>query len=561
MRDDSTQLRFCRALVDEWARHGVRYAFVSPGSRSTPMTVALEMDPNIDIRVCIDERTTAFSGLGAALASGLPSVLLCTSGSAATHFFGAVVEANAASVPLIVCTADRPPELTGVGAPQAMDQVNLFGPHVRKFFNPGVPDIQAAFSWRSLGSQISAQAISSSGPIHVNLQFKEPFLPEDLSTARPPASAENNKPWHDVAQLSTNASPDTETLNYLGSQLAGKKGLIIAGQSDENPQELVELAESLNWPLLASPQANINPQKCIARFDQILRSSIWAASHSPEVVVRFGTLPASKSLTHLLSRFGGTQVICGAAGWSNPTHSKSIVLNDAGWAKALVSQQIEPTGSAWRETWQTASDAAEAIIAEELAATDYLSGPEIARQVSELVDKDTSLLLASSMPVRDYEWFANSKAGTTFANRGVNGIDGLISTASGIAATGRKTMLVLGDVAFMHDFNALFELIDSNLDLTILVVDNGGGQIFSHLPQASQMERAGFEKLFLTHREVDLAALCQALEINTKRWSEGSLSNVVGDLTGVKVVVAQSADDSELYATVTQKVSEALAPS
>lgn len=483
-------MSFCATLVDEWSRAGVCDAVVAPGSRSTPLTVALATDARFRVHVILDERCAAFTALGLALASGAPTVLVCTSGTAATHFHGAIVEASLAAVPLIVCTADRPPELRDVGAPQTIDQVGLFGGAVRWAADVGVADPAGAGTWRSLASRAFIEATGARpGPVHLNLMFREPLL-EGTDDPNPPGRPDG-RPWHTAANPSSAPSSDDRLAAVLTE---AQRPLVIAG--DGAPPTL----HCEGVPVLGDHRGPITGT--VAHWDLLLRDSSFRATVHPDLIVRAGTPPASKVLASWLDDLDVRQIVLLSDGrWVDPSHR-------ADW---FVRGPVEATITAppaWLAQWVDAAGRASDALDEMLATSPEPTEPGVARALLATRPSGSTLVVSSSMPIRDLEWFGTPRADVrVLANRGANGIDGVVSTALGVALTGASTTLLIGDLAFLHDIGALLGLARRDVDLTIVVVDNDGGGIFSFLPQHDALDAARFEQLFGTPHGLDLASL------------------------------------------------------
>jgi 2-succinyl-5-enolpyruvyl-6-hydroxy-3-cyclohexene-1-carboxylate synthase len=520
---------FCTTLVDEWARAGVTDAVVCPGSRSTPMAVALAVDERIRVHVHHDERSGSFMALGLGRATGRPAVVLTTSGTAVAELHPAMVEADLDRVPLIAVTADRPPELRDVGAPQTIDQTHLFGRSTRWFADPGPPAADAVWSWRSLAARVVMEATGSpSGPVHLNLPFREPLVGSPLPL---PEGRADLRPWHE--RIETALAPSEEWAELV-TRLEGRRGVIVAGAGIERMEHVLGLAGAIGWPVLADPRSGcrVDHPNVVGHADALLR--VDGAHRSPDVVVRLGAPPASKVLNQWLASLAPSalQVLVDRDGtWLDPDRTAAVVvsaepglfcallgwladpeitqLHEIEWGGALPKWAATPQG--WVALWRAADDAAEAAIAGTLAGHENVTEPGVARAVAASVPFGGALVVSSSMPVRDLEWFAGSLPGiTVHANRGANGIDGVVSTAVGVALAGAPTALLIGDVALLHDTNGLLGLADRGVDLCIVVVHNDGGGIFSFLPQASSLAPERFEQLFGTPHGVDLTTLAVA---------------------------------------------------
>ena len=498
------QATFCATLVDEWIRHGLRHAVVAPGSRSTPMALALAARPDIHVHIFHDERSASFAALGIALASGVPAALLCTSGTAATHFHAAVAEAHQSGVPMLVLTADRPPELHGVGAPQTIEQTHLYGVAVRAFVDPGVADDEQRATWRSFASAGWRKATGDRpGPVHLNLPFREPLV----------GQAGELPPIEPMELI----SPPLIVIDELVDLLATPHGLIIAGTGVDEPGAVQALADATGWPVLADPQSGCQQlASAVVRFDALLRHTGFAADHYPAVVMQLGMPPASKVLAQWLAASGASHVAVSPAGLvSDPNllgaqqfHSPVGVLCAQLAARVAHHHRDAP----WLSDWLHADRIARSVLDAALDAEPKLSEPGTARAITAGVPAGGHLVVASSMPVRDVEWFGAPRSDVTVhANRGANGIDGVIATGIGVAiGSGAPTGVLLGDVAFCHDMSSLTALQRRGLDLTIVVTDNDGGAIFSFLPQASTLAGEQFEQLFGTPHGTDVVEVARA---------------------------------------------------
>lgn len=499
------QATFCATLVDEWIHSGVTHAVVAPGSRSTPMALAIAARRELTVHVVHDERVAAFVALGLGVATDRPALLLCTSGTAAVNFHPAVVEAGLSDIPMIVLTADRPPELIGVGAPQAIDQTNLYGSSVRWFHDPGVPELPIGKRWRRLARTAALHA--GTGPVHLNLPFREPLV----GTPAPLPTGENlNSHW---AWMGTRPMP--------GPVLAGKRrGVILAGGRSGSAaaappstvsiaaDQVAALAAATGWPVLADPPSGCRHlDVAITSFDSILRHQPFADAHRPDVVVRIGRPAASKVLTQWVVASGPPVVQVGGPGTVDPDGNVTVRVETIDEVIAAVDGRADP---GWFDDWLAASNAGDAAIAAALdSGSAELTEPAVARIVARHRPSDGTVVVAASMPMRDYEWFGGREA-AGYSNRGANGIDGVISTAVGVALAGQPVVVLIGDVAFVHDAGALTALRHRQADVRIVVVDNDGGGIFSFLPQATALAAERFEQLFGTPHGTDVVALAAA---------------------------------------------------
>jgi 2-succinyl-5-enolpyruvyl-6-hydroxy-3-cyclohexene-1-carboxylate synthase len=541
-RDATTA--FARTLVDEWARQGVSDACVAPGSRSAPLALALAADDRVRLHVHLDERSASFFALGLARASGRPAVVLCTSGTAAANFHPAVLEAHHARVPMLVCTADRPPELRDTGAGQTVDQVKLFGDAVRWFHEPEVPNDRpgAGAIWRALASRAVASALGPpAGPVHLNLPFREPLVPTGDPLVDAPGRSDD-RPW--TATAPGVRAPSVELLDALAHLVADRpRGLVVAGWgAGVRPATALRFAEVAGWPVLADPLSNLRVPGTVAAYDPLLRVTAFGEAHRPDVVLRVGGPPTNKPLTQWLDPSVDQVLIDPDGAWLDPQHAASgrMVADPELLLGALADAVDVLVDDEWVRAWRDADDAARGAVDTLVDGWDEPFEGRIARDVVRASPEGTSLVVASSMPVRDVESFAPARDGVVFhANRGANGIDGFVSTALGVAAaTDGPTVALLGDLCFLHDANGLLGARERAVDATFVVVDNGGGGIFSFLPQAELPEH--FEALFGTPQPVDLAALAAVhglpvTEVGVAAELEPALLASV-DAGGVRVV-------------------------
>jgi len=544
----SDQAAFCATVVDEWVRHGAAHAVVAPGSRSTPLALALAARPEVALHVVLDERSAAFTALGLGRAIGVPAILLCTSGTAAVGFHAAVVEAGLSLVPMLVCTADRPPELHQVGAPQAIEQVGLYG--TAPVWAVDVdPRSWPPSSWRSLASRAALAA--ATGPVHLNLRFREPLLgdPEgDLPAARPDA-----RPWHqevvveglEKATRLRRSGPGGPGLDLTDS----RRVLVIAGEGCD--LRWAEAAAAGPWPVLADPLSGwrVPGPATVAGFDAIVRHLPATGDLAPDLVVHLGRPPASRALGEWFDRGSARHVLVDPAGrWLDPARRADALVTAAPDALLRTWQEeLPPAEAGWLTRWQRAEASAQRAISTVLGRHPEVTEPGLARDLTTHLPDGAALVVSSSMPIRDVEWFALPRQGLQLhANRGANGIDGVTSTALGVAlaGAGRPTACLLGDLAFLHDSGALAGLAARPCALTLVVIDNHGGGIFSFLPQATQLPPDRFEQLFGTPQPVDLKALAAAhgipvTEVTIAAGLEPALAKATS-AGGVRILLART---------------------
>jgi 2-succinyl-5-enolpyruvyl-6-hydroxy-3-cyclohexene-1-carboxylate synthase len=487
-----------RAFCDELARCGMRNACTAPGSRGTPIVLSLAREQRISCWSHIDERCAGFFALGAAKASGTPVAVTCTSGTAAANLAPAVIEAKHARVPLIVLTADRPPELREVGAGQTIDQLQLYGDAVKWFFEVDLPDAAAERLrfMRTLACRAYLTALEGpAGPVHLNLPLREPLvtdepLPED-HTGRA-----NGLPYVLREPPAVAPSPARGPGPHPSGRL-----LIVAGAGAPEPHELAAFAAANGIPVLADPLSGARRgTAAIAHYDLLLRGPGFTETHRPDFVFRLGDLPTSKPLRAWLASLADVpQIAVDPYGtWQDPDAVVGIRLRGG---------LPQPTGldveQGWLESWRAADDAAANAIVSTLG--DALSEPLAARGLGEWLPPDATLFVASSMPIRDVEscLAARNDGPRILSNRGANGIDGTVSSAFGAAADGRRVVLLIGDVALAHDIGGLLCNRRLGLAITVVLLNNDGGGIFHFLPVASQ--RDAFEEHVATPHGLDFS--------------------------------------------------------
>jgi 2-succinyl-5-enolpyruvyl-6-hydroxy-3-cyclohexene-1-carboxylate synthase len=515
------------AFVEELARCGMRRAVIAPGSRSTPLALALWRAPAIEVTVIVDERSAGFFAIGAAQAARAPVAVLCTSGTAAANLHPAVCEADEAALPLLVLSADRPPELRGIGAGQTIDQLKLYGGAVRWFCEVGTHDADDAGLLHLRATACRAYAAARGeprpGPVHLNLSWRDPLGPEpspgDVSaTTELALQGRGERPLTAV----TGAKPraDDALVAELAERIAGtRRGLILAGRQSDPAlaTPVAALARASGYPILAEPtsQLRLGPHErdhVVWSYEPIARARL--PELAPDLLVRFGDLPTCKPLRQWLESLPGLRqiVVDPAGGWNEPTRTADTIVRTEGAALAadLASRlrRDPPSADAWTASWLDAAEVAAGAIDAALAGLERPTEPGAHAALGRVYADGDLVYTASSMPIRDQEAFLpTGPAEVRFlCNRGANGIDGLVSSAIGAAAaSGRPTWIVTGDLGLFHDMNGLAAAKAAPGPLRIVVLDNRGGGIFEFLPQGDQMERAEFEALLGTPVDVEIA--------------------------------------------------------
>ena len=535
---------FAATFVDELAVQGVEFACLSPGSRSAPIAMALQRHPRIKVIVQIDERSGAFFGVGLAKATGKPVLLLCTSGTAAAEFHPAVVEAYHARVPLIVVTADRPPELQGVGANQAIDQQRLYGGAVDWFVDPGVPvDVPGApRMWRRLAARAYAEAVS--GPVHVNLPFREPLVPQP---GQVPAAL--GTPGQAVSR--GKLLPNQKQVATLATALqAAQRPLVVAGEMRDGDR-LAPALHRLGVPVLAEPTSQLRRAEtghAIESYEALLRAG-WSLQHGPDLVIRLGGTPTSRVLNRWLAATAApTFLIDPDRSWRDQDQVAAHVMQCD--PQALLEGLPPADRAPWRAAWTGAGKRASAAIAAAMVSTPLHEG-HVVRALAARLPETGQAFIGSSMPIRaaDSFWPLARPRQRFFANRGASGIDGLVSTGLGVA-TGRDhspTVLLLGDLSLYHDMNGLWALQRHGIKATIVVCDNNGGGIFGFLPQAEHPDV--FDEIFVTPLGLDLSQVARLYglvytPVSDRSGLEPAIADAIAAPTPAMVVVKMRREDS-----------------
>jgi 2-succinyl-5-enolpyruvyl-6-hydroxy-3-cyclohexene-1-carboxylate synthase len=526
----TANLAFARALIEGLHSAGIAAAVLCPGSRSTPLALAVAQQDGFPHSVHIDERDAAFHALGHAKVTGRPVALICTSGTAGANFLPAVAEASHARVPLVVLTADRPPELRAWGAAQTMEQRGLYAGFTRWSEEAPCPSEGVGTGYaRALARRAVGEATGPApGPVHLNLPFREPLVPATLDD--PPAVARKARA-PDVALL----PQVNDASGAVAAQLRGtERGVLLFGPDSPDPalaESLRRLAAALGWPVVADPASGLRAAAALDGFvihgaDLLLCDPDTAAALCPEVVVRFGALPTSKAVNQWLARHAAADVwlVDPAGGFRDPRHRASRVLRATPrqFCDVIAAGGGDPAAvdGRWLGQWRHADRVARAAVEQALATETRFLTPHVAQALWRELPAGAVLYAANSMAIREVDAFAWARAAgvDVLANRGVNGIDGQVSAALGAAAGARRpTVLWCGDLALLHDVSGLLAGRLHDADLTIVVGNDDGGGIFEYLPVAQAVPRSVFEPIFAVPHGLDLGELVRGLGWNAER--------------------------------------------
>ncbi len=527
-KPENAAYAYIGAFVDELVRSGLRHLCLCPGSRSTPLAISAARHAGLKVWTLIDERSAAFFALGLAKTARAPAAILSTSGTAAANFLPAIVEAHYGRVPLVVLTADRPHELRESGAPQTIDQMRLFGVHVKWFVDVALPE--ATNSMLRYARTIACEAVAvaragPAGPVHLNLPLREPLVPVTAPGELPPVETRAVSAWEGRGASRPYAAahhplsvPSADLVSGLARELSGQqRGLIVCGPGDDPglPGAVGRLAAVLGYPILADPLSQVrcgahDRRYVIDGYDPMLRIDELAAQLAPDLILRFGGTPASKPLNQYLAIHTGARhiVVDDGGGWNDPSRLASTFIHAD---PALLCQAMAgaldgkaPPALAWAALWRRLSSHARQAIQQRLNDLEEPFEGKVFGELSEVLPDGAILYVGNSMPVRDLDAFlpGTARAIRFLGNRGASGIDGLTSCGLGAAAAGvGPVVLVLGDLAFYHDMNGLLAAKLHQLEATIVLINNDGGGIFSFLPQAAYPEH--FEALFGTPHGLD----------------------------------------------------------
>lgn len=546
MSAPNPSVAMARVFIDELVRNGIRDLVLAPGSRSGALAMSAAADERLDLHVSLDERSAGFWAVGYGKVGKSPAVVLTTSGTAVANLLPAVVEADRSRTPLVVISADRPAEARQSGANQTIDQIKIFGERVRFFADvPAAADVPGEPSgWRSLVCQ--AVDAARTGPVHLNLGFREPLVPatDDGRTIAEPYRGDlggrsDGRPW-------TRTQRGEKAAREL--RVSGRT-LVVAGPGAD--PDLVHAAIDLGMVVVAEGHSGCRFPGTVSTAHHLLGSEALSAALMPELVVALGTPGLSRSLATLLT---GVETIVAGPSWFDPGRTAAQMMEIGKWAPAGLDE-------GWAASWQKAEATARQIIDQVLDSFPNITEPRAARDAVAAIPDGGVMGVGSSMPVRDVDWFASPRTGLDFvSNRGASGIDGFISLAAGAAAVRKPVVGLVGDISFLHDINGL--LIKPAPDLVLVLVNNGGGGIFSFLPQAGYPEH--FERIFGTPSGVDFGGLSQALgAVHTLVERPEQLQQTIRDrlaASGISIVEVRTdrARNVEVHRQIADEVTRAV---
>jgi 2-succinyl-5-enolpyruvyl-6-hydroxy-3-cyclohexene-1-carboxylate synthase len=553
MNEADSFTQYVANFVDELVSSGVEKVVISPGSRSTPLAILMAEHPGLTCYINIDERSAGFFALGIAKSQQKPVALLCTSGTAAANYFPAIVEANYARVPLLVLTADRPHELRDVGAPQAIDQLHMYGQYAKWFVDLALPEEQPGmhrYVRTVAGRAVATAAAYPAGVVHLNFPFREPLVP-NLNFPNLWNKIDDRNTYLHIPTTSQVLSDfEMDKIAHLVQEETN--GLIICGEHNEQDfaNTIQKLSGHLKFPVLADPISNLrsgihNQQGIITSYNTLLNDPVLLEELKPNIVIRFGAMPISKPLTQMLKKYPDiTQIVIDqSGGYRDPTLNAShlITCNETIFCENLIAKVNNRGVSHFYDAWIQSNNVYVEMVDHLLEQITEMFEGKIVRELQKLLPNQSTLFVGNSMPIRDVDTFfgQTNKEITIMANRGASGIDGVVSTALGASVNATKpTFLLIGDLSFYHDLNGLLAAKMNNLDLTIILVNNDGGGIFSFLPQSK--EEKHFETLYGTPIGLDFSkvvSMYNGMYKKVETWEEFyTVFEKIHSYNGLKVI-------------------------
>ena len=522
-------------FVKQLTSLGIKYACISPGSRSTPLTYSLAVNKKIRCFVNIDERSSAFFALGLAKAIDIPTIIVTTSGTATAELYAAIVEAYQQRIPLIICTADRPPVLVGTGANQTINQYNLYRNHIRWFRDVGLPSVKenSLHYLQKVAFKAYKISMDDKGPVHINFPFAKPLEPFSYDDEMDEKLL-NVKPIKDTKKNSLNDKvvKDRRIKKLAEMIMQYEKGLIVAGPMEYDKEAIKNikvLSQISKYPILADGVSHFRfkvsktAKNIISNYNSILSSSAFCKKYKPEFILHFGGTPTSATLLNYLADCDADRYQVNEFGDLNdPSRNTKMILNyPAGlYAGTLIDllekERYSRKKSLWFTLFAKAEKISERVTSDLLAGDKKLSEPKIILQLVKLLRSKTNLFIGNSLPIRDFDYFSgeSSKLFYLFFNRGASGIDGVLSTALGVAVNNKPTILVIGDLSFLHDSNALIMAKNNNIPLILVLINNNGGGIFQTLPISRKKKL--LKEYFITPHNLNIAEIARAFGIKHK---------------------------------------------
>ncbi|MBI9070985.1 MAG: 2-succinyl-5-enolpyruvyl-6-hydroxy-3-cyclohexene-1-carboxylic-acid synthase [Melioribacteraceae bacterium] len=530
-------------FVQKLAELGVKYVCISPGSRNTPLNLAFHNEERIKTFVNIDERSSGFFALGLAMESDSPVAVVTTSGTAVAELYPAIIEAYQQKVPLIICTADRPPELKNCGANQTIDQNNIFANHINWFYDLGLPELNEVRlnHLRSIAEKAFISSfLANRGPVHLNFPFSKPLEPDSFTDTIQQKIISGSQRFNDLSDLKEEHIPYRQISNLAGNIINISEGIIICGSGDyrNSKADIINLSLKLGYPIFSDAASSLKfgnqaTENIIINHTAFLRSNKFRDSNHPKIIIHFGSAPTSKVMLDYFKHAEADKYLVNKYDeWKDPSNTAKEIIKagDKEFCKELIKQiSCLPPGKERKNDWLnlfiSADIKSKKIIYRFLTRAKFPFEGSIYNYVLDAVPGNSNIMVSNSSPIRDLDSFSDrfKKNINVFSNRGASGIDGIISTAIGISAQSKtKTFLITGDLAFYHDLNGLLASSIHNIDLTIILINNNGGGLFEMLPISSSNKKA-FEKYFTTPHNLDFKPIVKGYKGKyklIKSWDE-----------------------------------------
>jgi 2-succinyl-5-enolpyruvyl-6-hydroxy-3-cyclohexene-1-carboxylate synthase len=567
---------WAKAFVNQLCDLGVRFACISPGSRSTLLTLAFAEQKKIKCFVHIDERVSGFFALGLAKASGFPVAIVTTSGTATAELYPAIIEAYQQRIPLIICTADRPPELLNTGANQTINQWNLYKNHIRWFKYIGLPQlsVKRIINLQKIAvTAFETSLINNKGPVHLNFPFRKPLEPnsftDEVDDEILMAVKNTITPEANINRNENLSKRETKQISRIADNIIGtEKGLIIVGPKENDPKfvsKIKQLSKITGYPILADGvshlrfKTSVSDRNICCNYNSFLRSQKFKNNHQPGIILQFGRTVTSVFLQNFIEQFKPVRFIINEYGdlFGSSKASKIVKLNPVSFCENLIRVLTESKfirKHNWIKTFRKAETLAEEIKTSLLKKSNLKTEPKIFTELISIIPSNTKIMVGNSLPIRDFDYFIGktNKNLKLFFNRGASGIDGVTSTALGIASIEKTTILITGDLSFLHDLNALLPAKKYSIPLIVILINNNGGGIFEMLPVSSSNK---FKAYFKTPHNLNIAPMVKSfgLEHHLIKNEKDLKINLINSLQKKSLTVLEIKTDSNLSKKMREK--------
>lgn len=546
---------WCNIFTNRLSELGVKYVCISPGSRSTPLTYSFSTNKKLTTFPIVDERSSAFFALGLAKKSKSPVAVVTTSGTAVAELYPAIIEAFYQRIPLIICTADRPRKLRGSGANQTINQHNIYKNHIRLFTEVGLPDLPNFNRIINIAEDaVRKSCFEDKGPVHLNFEFEKPFEPKSATDLVDKNFIDNI--CSDTSFVLTVKKQASINFKKLAHKFSCKRGLILVGFNNYNKgfsKQVINLSEAFNFPIYADGSSPLRfgmhkKENIIENFTAIVRSNRFIENYDPEVFIQFGSAPTANIILEFFKNSKAEKFICNEFGDINDpslTTKTIIKMNPDNFCEAICNVPLSKNKNAgWLDDWRTMNMIAKVFKRDFIENIPFSFEGRIPNEVIQSLPAKANLFISNSLPIRDFDFFTSpqNKLINIFTNRGASGIDGINSTALGIAKVSKEpAVLVTGDLAFFHDMNGLHNWLKFNIPLTVVLINNSGGGIFESLPISEYKEV--IKDKFLTPLNISFKKFVEAYggrHIKINNWNqlkkELNLSSISKKLTVLEII-------------------------